>query len=195
MVIGVDINLRMIYKKDIIMNHIHLAHQYWTHHLSSEDVAIDATCGNGHDSLFLVERCKAIYCYDIQEKAIESTRKQLKKYLDKVHFCHESHRQFSNISMPVRLIVYNLGYLPGSNKKLTTMTDQTLESLQNGLDLIAVGGMLSITTYPGHKEGLKEHHAILEFCKQVDPSQVMICQHQWLNRPLSPTLLIIKKLL
>ncbi len=195
MVIGIDINLKIVYKKALIMNHIHLAHQYWDLHLSPEDVSIDATCGNGYDSHFLAQRCRSLYCYDIQEKAIKATRDRLKKYLHKTHFRHQSHRQFLNISTPIHLIVYNLGYLPGGNKKLTTMVHQTLESLQNGLDLIAAGGMLSITTYPGHAEGLREHHAILEFCKQVSPYKIILYHHQRVSNPLSPTLFIIKKLL
>ena len=55
-----------------------------------------------------------------------------------------------------KLIVYNLGYLPGSDKLLTTKTSSTLLSVEKALSLIAPNGAISITCYPGHEEGKKE---------------------------------------
>ena len=71
---------------------------------------------------------------------------------------------------PIRLVVYNLGYLPKGNKKLTTLTDSTLQSLENALALIQPGGVVSITCYPGHEEGAKEEAALLQKVAQLSPS-------------------------
>ena len=46
------------------------------------DIAIDATIGNGHDTLFLVEQVYPsglVFGFDIQQIAIESTKEKIKQ--------------------------------------------------------------------------------------------------------------------
>ncbi|HSW72421.1 MAG TPA: class I SAM-dependent methyltransferase [Chlamydiales bacterium] len=174
--------------------HLDLAHKYWKDFLKKEDTAIDATCGNGHDSLVLAQIVSHghLFCYDIQEKAIQETKQRLEGLSSKVVFFQKSHTDFSDISQPIRLIVYNLGYLPLSDKTITTRTDTTLISVKSALDKIASGGAVSITCYPGHEEGEKEEKALLEILRAL-PTSYSICYHQWPNRPKSPSLFWVRK--
>jgi hypothetical protein len=186
-------------------NHIKLAHHYWKTHLKPGDIAIDATCGNGQDSLYiakhvLTENSGALYLFDIQQIALDQTRLRLSSELNamqisRVHFCHLNHSEFCQTIKPetVSLIAYNLGYLPGGEKSITTLTETTLMSLNNALSLIKPGGLISVTCYPGHAEGLKEEEAILNWSSQCNPSLWSCCLHKWINKPKSPSLLIIQK--
>ncbi len=186
--------------------HIALAHSYWKAHLKEGQWAVDATCGNGHDTLFLAQCILGntshggVIGLDIQEKAIENTRLLLEQSLlshqyARVHLFKQSHASFPNQVMnhSISLIVYNLGYLPKGEKQITTRTDTTLESIKEGLSLIAKGGLISITCYPGHAEGEREETALLTFAQGLSSKIYSICHHRWLNRHLSPSLIIIQK--
>lgn len=195
----------MLTKFPLFQSHLDLAHHYWNEIVVAGDTVIDATCGNGHDSLILAKRALQenrgkLLCCDIQEIAIENTSKLLSEQLSteqirNVQFFHGSHIEFPETlkSNSVKLIVYNLGYLPGGDKTKTTMSEVTLQSIQKGMDLIISGGMISMTCYPGHAEGLREESLILELAVQADPKLWSCCHHRWLNRHKSPSLLLMQK--
>lgn len=76
------------------------------------DIAIDATLGNGHDSLFLSSLFNKIYAFDIQELAIKRSKKRLEN-IDNIDIILDSYINFDNyIFEKVDLILYNLGFLP-----------------------------------------------------------------------------------
>ena len=183
-----------------------LAHSYWKAILSPGDLVIDATCGNGLDTLYLAGlifkegETGQLFAMDIQAIAIDKTRILLKdkltsSALGRIHFLHASHIQFPSSIAPesVKLIVYNFGYLPGGDKTLTTLVNTSLESLRNALALLTAGGAISLTCYPGHEEGALEEKALLDFCADLDPRQWSCCHHRWVNRRRSPSLLFIQK--
>ena len=170
--------------------HLDQAHKFWKSHLTKNDVALDATCGNGHDALVLAPLCKELYCIDIQQDAIDATRTKLKDFSHISYHC-TSHETFPNFENPPKLIVYNLGYLPGSDKKIKTLPETTLQSIKNALEILPDGGALSITTYPGHKEGLEEENLLLSFFKSL--TSFTACRYEVVNKPTSPKLTIILK--
>ncbi len=174
--------------------HLSLAHSYWEKTIQSGDWAIDATCGNGHDTLKLSQICEGVISLDIQEKALEITKERLDQSAN-VHLFLQSHAELPPLAtqVPVRLIVYNLGYLPGGNKKLTTRVSSTLQSLQWAQEILLPGGMISITCYPGHPEGQLEEKALIEMAAKLSPFAWDVCHHQWLNRNLAPSLLLLEK--
>lgn len=184
--------------------HLHLAKTYWTEHLRPGDAAIDATCGNGHDTLFLCQLllkhdASVVAGLDIQGTAILNTDALLKRSLSEEHvkrvllhrMCHAKIHQIP-LPSPPRLIVYNLGYLPGGDKSMTTQTGSTLKSIEHALDIVALDGAISITCYPGHEEGEREESALLSFVATLPYSRWKTCYHKWLNRPKSPTLIWIE---
>ncbi len=181
--------------------HLKIAHSYWQTFLQRNDVVIDATCGNGQDTLFLASllQLKKIYGFDIQAQAIENTQKLLKKNLNKdilknIFLFNVSHIDFSKyIKEKANLIIYNLGYLPSGNKAITTMTDITIKSIQSAFSILNKKGAICITCYPGHLEGLKEKNAILNFLKTLDNKTYNICHHQWINKQSAPSVIWIYK--
>jgi SAM-dependent methyltransferase len=192
-----------MYKFPLFQSHLDLAHSYWQRLLSPTDTVIDATCGNGQDTLTLAKLCSegTLYAIDILPRAIELSTAYLcqnltAEQMKRIRLIQGCHSHFPAVIQPatVKLIVYNLGYLPGGgNKNLTTMVDSTLLSFQNALPLIQNGGAISIALYPGHPEGLREQEKILLFVRELSPKIWNICHHQWPNRVNSPSLLLIQK--
>uniref|UniRef100_A0A7S1D9N7 rRNA methylase n=1 Tax=Cyclophora tenuis TaxID=216820 RepID=A0A7S1D9N7_CYCTE len=142
-----------------------MAHLIWSQVLrGGEDAAIDATCGNGHDSSFLAsllfrpdteKTLSELICIDIQQQACEATRKRLEASLNpnimrnNVKIVHESHSNLPRPSSPVGLVCYNLGYLPKSEDRSTfTQMESTVESIADAALILRVGGMISVMTYP-----------------------------------------------
>jgi predicted methyltransferase len=165
--------------------HLLKAHQFWKDHLKPADHVIDATCGNGKDTSVLANLVPQglVYAIDIQEDAIKKTRAHVQA--GNVTFLHQCHTHMPK-DKNVRLVVYNLGYLPGGNKALTSKTETTLLSVASALELLPLGGALSITCYPGHPEGAIEEKALQNWSKTL--SQKV----EWSTwKPGSPTLLII----
>ena len=160
------------------------------------DIAIDATCGAGYDSSVLASLdLSCLHIFDIQKAALDLTKERLGNFPQKFKFYELCHSKISEAakSGTVKLVVYNLGYLPGSDKTIKTLPETTLKSLQCALDLIAPGGAISITCYPGHLEGALEETALLSFCRTLSPKEWRVCFHQFLNRQASPSLILIQR--
>lgn len=190
----------------LFKSHLDLAHQYWQRLVKRGDTVIDATCGNGHDTLFLAQLCLnenegGLYAIDISPKAIALTKKNLEQHLSKsilervilIEGCHSSFPTSLNPTS-VKLITYNLGYLPGGGDKTqTTKVGTTLESLRQALQLLEPGGALSITCYPGHAEGEIEENHVIKFAASLDSAVWNCVHHVRLNRNKAPSLLLIQK--
>jgi hypothetical protein len=61
----------------------------------------------------------------------------------------------------IALIVYNLGFLPNSDKEQQTTTKTTIESLADAALLLRIGGMISVVTYP--RSNPEEDRAVRAF--------------------------------
>lgn len=181
---------------------IDLAHAYWKRGLKPGDTVLDATCGNGHDTLFLSQLVldsdigQVIAC-DIQESALAQTRQRLiinlpPGQIDRVQLLHDDHSKLSIEAASLAAVIYNLGYLPGGDKSLTTTTTSTLNSLDCSLKWIQEGGFICVTCYPGHPSGAEEEEKVLEWAQTLSPQEWSVCHHRFLNRRRSPSLLLIQ---
>jgi hypothetical protein len=188
-----------------LSNAVGLAHRYWSQLLKPGDTAIDATCGNGHDALFIAQRILSdtsgqLICCDMQPTALEASQRLCAEQLSKGQYdriqwisgCHsEWPPELSRLQ--VRLVVYNLGYLPGGDKTITTRCNTTLDSIKSAMQFLAPGGMVSITCYPGHAEGRLEQEMLLKWVETLDKSQWCCVHHHWCNRTNAPSLLLLEK--
>lgn len=189
------------------LGHIQTANHLWKTIVKPGDVVIDATSGNGKDSLFLAKLAiqpsgGKLYCIDIQEEAIQQTRlnflkdKTLSEYLDgQIKLVHANHEKFpEDISIgTASLICYNLGYLPGkprlnSNDFVITKASSTLTSLNNALPLLKEGGLLTVTAYPGHEGGKDEALAVQYYLSGLSEKDWRVYSSIPVNRPNSPWL-------
>ncbi len=164
-------------------NFLHtLAHLLWKEVLETGDIAIDATCGNGHDTLALIEMGASVIALDVQPAALDATRARVRQRAQLLLQSHET------LPCRAKLVVYNLGYLPGSDKQLTTRVETTLKSLQ---DAMKKAQYISVMAYPGHAEGLRELEAIVAFC--ATQKEWLVSMHTLVNRVQAPQLLFLQK--
>jgi hypothetical protein len=142
--------------------------------LRSGDHAVDATCGNGHDTLLLADLvgpAGKVWAFDIQEEAIRSTALKLEKagMPERVELIMAGHESMSDhVSVPVRVVMFNLGYRPGGDRNIITRPETTLSALEQSLQLILPAGILAITVYPGHCGGDDEERAISQWSTTLD---------------------------
>lgn len=152
------------YNENPSVTNIALAHLKWSRILRpGVDAAIDATCGNGHDAAFLASllfpngvSSSILICIDVQPGACEATRQRLSdsvvdsKLMDSnIQIVCDSHAKLPKPTEPVGLVCYNLGYLPGSQKKeIITQMQSTIESIVQATLMLRIGGLISVMTYP-----------------------------------------------
>jgi len=136
------------------------------------DLAIDATAGNGHDTLFLAETVGpggTVWACDLQEGAIAATRRLLdEKGIGTVRLIRGDHGALldelrKDAAGRVAAIMFNLGYLPGADKSITTTAESTGTALSHALELLRPGGVLTIVAYPGHAAGARESDVVDAF--------------------------------
>lgn len=165
--------------------------------LNAGDIALDATAGNGHDTLFLT-RCVGptghVYAMDVQGAAIAETRRRLheagieESRITLVTSGHETMQQAVLPDHHYRLagIMFNLGYLPGSDKSVITRTETTLAAVNSALGLLKSGGLLTIAVYPGHEGGAQELAALAEWATALSPRAFEVQNLRPVNRSASP---------
>ena len=140
--------------------------------------AVDATVGNGHDTLFLARRVGdtgRVYGFDVQATALDAARTRLASagLAGRVCLLQAGHEALAQrLPMPLRgrvgAVMFNLGYLPGSDKHCITQARTTLPALQLAADWLAPGGLLTVLAYRGHAGGEREADAVAEWCRGVD---------------------------
>ena len=134
--------------------------------LKNSDSVLDATAGNGSDTLKAAELVKPngkVVAIDIQKQAIEATEAKLTEaklsHLCELHLGNHGER-LNEINQSFDCILFNLGYLPGSDKTIITIAKDTLCALNHSLRLLKGNGALFITAYRQHKGGQDEANAV-----------------------------------
>lgn len=138
--------------------------------LAAGDLAIDATVGNGHDTLFLARAVGAggtVYGFDIQEAALDTAYRRLQDegLAGRVSLYHAGHEAMAvvlpaSVQGRIKAVMFNLGYLPGGDKARTTGIHTTLAALEQARSLLAPGGAISVLAYTGHPGGREEAEAV-----------------------------------
>lgn len=161
-------------------------------YVENKNIAIDATLGNGHDTDFLSEEFQKVYSFDIQEIAVENYKKKKK---ENVLLLNDSHHKLKEyIKEDVDCVMYNLGFLPGGDKNITTTSETTLKSIEVALEMLKSGGIITIGIYIGHDEGENEGNKVLQFLEKLPKNKYGVLLHKFINRSKSaPMLAIIEK--
>lgn len=170
-------------------------------HLKEGDSAIDATAGTGSDTLMMAEcvgKKGSVYAFDVQETAQVQTKRKLSEsgLSECLHFylCgHENMAEISEISEDpnITAIMFNLGYLPGSDHHIMTEYDTTLKAVKQGLNILAKGGVMTVCAYR-HHEGEEERIRIEEYCRSLGKG-IDVHKVETVNHIGSPVLYIINK--
>ncbi len=189
------------------MKHISLlntAHDQIKNILHPGDIAIDATVGNGHDTVFLAKQIAPsghVYGFDIQQAAIDSTLEKIRQahISDCLTLIHASHADMSEkipaeLHGKIKAIMFNLGYLPGSDKSVITQTDSTLTALTVAAGILATNGIITLLAYPGHPGGDQETDQVKNWCGQLDAQQFKINTiYSTEHKDTAPRLFVIRK--
>jgi len=173
--------------------------------LTPGDTAVDATLGNGHDTLFLAE-CVGptgrVVGFDIQQSALTETTRRLREagLEERVELLLRGHEEMTawfaeSASLPrPQAVMFNLGYQPGRDKSVITRPVTTVIALASALDLLGPGGVITVVLYPGHEGGRAETEAVLSWAREVPVHRALVACHQVLNtRKAGPLLLAIAK--
>lgn len=180
-------------------NVVSVVHRLLETKLKEAKCIVDATCGNGNDTLFIAEKSSKaeIWAFDIQAKACEKTRKLLEanNLVDKVNIIHDSHeRILKYVTIPIDVCVFNLGYLPGDKNGTATTTNSTLSALTSVLAMLNLEGIVSIAAYPGHSEGKMETEAVHNYLQTLDKKVFTVSSWVMINHAVSaPRVYFIEK--
>jgi predicted methyltransferase len=193
------------------------AQMAWAQVLRPGDAAVDATAGNGHDTLALAELVGPsgrVWAFDVQEAALESTRARLEAArasaaaagipsaataaaalqppaddVRLVHACHSRMQEFAG-SCAAKVVAFNLGYLPaGGDKSVATRANTTTLALEAALEVLVPGGLLTVVAYTGHPGGREEYEAAAALLAELSPAHFVVAETRLLNRLTAPLLL------
>lgn len=164
-----------------------------TSYIEAGDTVIDATCGNGNDTLFLAQTLKNtghIHAFDIQRQAIMNSQEKTKDYTN-ISFHQMGHEQVLEVvSTPVKLAIFNLGYLPKGDKSIVTLPETTIQAIENIFSILEVQGIIILVIYPGHAEGQIEKQAVLDYLTQMDQNTAHIFKYEFINQKNNPPFVV-----
>lgn len=176
----------------------------FSHHLIEEAVnkgetVIDATCGNGHDTVFLskvVGENGHVFGFDIQDQAIQHTQQELERNkVTNATIIKDSHSNAIHHLTVDQLTslggaVFNLGYLPGSDKGIVTKSETTILAIEGILTHLKENGVVVLVVYHGHAGGDTEKRNIMEYVHQLDQKQYSVLYYGFINQKNSPPFII-----
>jgi len=186
-----------------------LAHLMMRRTLRAGDWAVDATAGNGHDTLLLAELVGPtgrVFGFDVQEAALTATARRA-GHLPQVMLFQAGHEELAErlpntgsasgpTSGGVRLsgVMFNLGYLPGAPRDITTRAETTIAGLEQALARLRAHGLVTLVLYPGHPGGAEEAAAVRSHVQGLGEG-LAVSRYARLNsmRP-APELLAIERL-
>ena len=119
---------------------------------------------------------------------------------------YETHKDIDTLNCSnFDLILYNLGFLPGSDKKVITSYESTLESLEKAYNLINDEGVILIASYIRHSQGYEEYTNIINYLnthkinykeyKSEDSFDILISSQKLLVQILAQSFLLLVMLL
>lgn len=188
----------------VIPSILDFAHDVASRALEPGSLAIDATVGNGHDTLFLALEVGAqgtVMGFDVQAEAIDRTEKRIAEHevSAEVQLLHAGHEAMTShlprdLQGKVAAVMFNLGYLPGGDHALTTQPKTTLQALEGATDLLRPGGVITVVQYTGHEGGAKEAKAVTSWASALPQDSFQTLSYRFLNQSNNPPrLLAIEK--
>lgn len=172
----------------LLSNSLAISHEIIKRIVKPGDTVVDATMGNGNDTFLLAELVGdsgMVYSFDIQESALESTRKKLEKakidgYVKLVLDGHQNIEKY--VPKGIKAVMFNLGYLPKGDHNIGTKADTTIEALNKSMELLMVGGIIMMVIYYGGDSGFDEKEAVLEYVKTMDCRKYTVLVSNFVNQ-------------
>lgn len=177
-------------------NVLAITHNFIKKAVSPGDRVIDATMGNGHDTLFLsklVGDDGEVYAFDIQKQAVDNTSTLLEtegaKNVRLILSGHQNMEQY--VPEGVSAVMFNLGYLPGGDHSIGTVADTTIEAIEAAMRLLKKNGIITIGIYYGGDSGFDEKNRVMEYLEQIDFKKFTLLTLDYKNRPNCPPIAVV----
>ncbi|MCT1228240.1 methyltransferase domain-containing protein [Lactococcus lactis] len=191
-----------------MLKQLEMAHWMLKDIIKTNDVVVDATMGNGYDTQFLAELGANVYAFDVQEEALNATEKRLddagiknqifEKNLSNlltepsVNLVLSGHENLSEyVKEPIKAAIFNLGYLPKTDKSVVTKADTTLTALDALTNQLVVGGRIAIMIYYGHEGGMEEKDAVIKWTSSLPQKDWEVTSYAPLNQIHTPPILVL----
>ncbi len=177
-------------------NALGLSHKFISEHVQRGNTCIDATAGRGRDTLFLCELVGEegkIFAFDIQEEAIQSTKKLLDDNHKEATLILDSHSNMDAYieKSSVDAIMFNFGWLPGGDHSKFSHGSTSCIAIEKGLELLKVGGVMSLCIYCGKETGFEEKETLLPFLKKLDQKKYSVLLADYINRGGNPPIAVL----
>lgn len=175
-------------KNRLFANPVAMSHDIISKVVKKGDSVVDATAGNGKDTIFLAELVGSggrVYAFDLQEEAVAETEKVLQQagLSERVEIFRKGHEEMGRfVTNRVRAVMFNLGYLPGGDKRLITRPSTTVAALKASLELLIPGGLVTLVVYRGHSGGREESYSIKAFVQRLSQEKWDVVACEFPNR-------------
>jgi hypothetical protein len=184
------------------LNAVEFSHFLIEKYADKNGVLIDATAGNGKDTKFLAEFAgdsSRVLAFDIQAEAAARTETLIKNSAleERVEIYNDSHANLDKYlsENEISAVIYNLGYLPGGNKEITTEAETTIKALEKNLVFLKKYGIIILVIYTGHPGGKEEKEAVFKFAEGLDHKKYNVMHYEFINQAKNPpeVLAVIKR--
>ena len=153
-----------------MLKQLEMAHWMLKDIIKTNDVVVDATMGNGYDTQFLARTNATEKRLDDAGIKNQIFEKNLSKLLTEpsVNLVLSGHEKLSEyVKEPIKAAIFNLGYLPKTDKSVVTKADTTLTALDALTNQLVVGGRIAIMIYYGHEGGMEEKNAVIKWTSSL----------------------------
>ena len=176
---------------------LHFSHSLLEEILQPGDHVIDATMGNGYDTVFMAEKIGKtghVYSFDIQKEALLSTKSKLTEQdlLDRTSLFLQGHETLGTVveeAQPIKAGIFNLGYLPKSDKSVITLPETTRTAMEEILKRLVSRGRMILVGYYGHDGGEKELDMVQDYCQSLPQEKYNVLKYQFINQKNNPPIL------
>lgn len=169
--------------------------------VSSGGTVLDATVGNGHDTLFLaslVGPSGRVYGFDIQSEALDNARARIAEteYADRITLYHAGHEQAAQllpqeVQGSIQAAMFNLGYLPGGDRLVVTTAAATITALTAICGMLQPHGVITVHVYTGHEGGQHEGSAVSEWVATLPWDRYRVARYDICNKQKNAELLLV----
>jgi len=173
---------------------LHYSHTLLKEIIQPGDLVVDATMGNGNDTVFLAQLVGptgSVHAFDIQEIAIENTKKRLDDVGLSANLHLKGHENVEEyLNHDLKAAIFNLGYLPKSDKSIITLPENTLKALDTLLEHLLPSGRVVVVVYYGHAGGEIEKNEVINYSQALSQEEFQVLQYQFINQKNNPPFLI-----
>lgn len=180
----------------LLKNSLHISHELVSKVVQPGDIVVDATMGNGGDTLFLaklVGDSGKVFAFDIQQLALDNTRKRLSDagVLHRAELIMDGHQNIGNyVPKGIKAVMFNLGYLPKGDHSIGTRAETTIAAIEGSQELLCREGIVMIVIYYGGDSGFDEKNTVMDYLKSLDCRKYTVLVQDFVNQVNCPPIAV-----